>query len=382
MLPFRGRPTGGYNAPPMADDAIGLTPTPAILIDAAIARRNLDEMSAYVATHGLKLRPHTKTHKSVKIGAMQMERGAIGLTVAKVGEALVMAEVASDLLMAYPGVDRNRCEQLAQLARSKTVRVAVDSSMAADALADATRSAGSTIGILVDLDVGQHRTGVQTPADALHLAQHVSQQKGLRLDGVLFFPGHIAGAPATQEAALRQLDALLDEILRLWRENGLEAKIVSGGSTPTALRSHFVRHLTEIRPGTYVYNDMNCVHGGCAELSDCAARIISTVVSTAVPGQIVLDAGSKTLTSDRCGPASDSGHGFIVEYPEAKITKLSEEHAQVDVTRCDKRPAIGQRVSVIPNHICPCINLQDRVWWREPGAPPTPLTVDARGKVQ
>ena len=214
------------------------------------------------------------------------------------------------------------------------------------------------------------------------LPQHVSRQQGLRLDGLLFFPGQIAGAPATQEAPLRQLDSLLGEILGLWLHGGLEARIVSGGSTPTALRSHFVKHLTEIRPGTYVYNDMNCVHGRCAELADCAARIVSTVISTAVPGQVVLDAGSKTLTSDRCGPAPDSGHGFIVEYPEAKITKLSEEHAQVDVSRCLKKPEIGDRVSVVPNHICPCINLQDKVWWQEPGAAPVPLAVDARGKVQ
>lgn len=366
----------------MVDYAIDQIPTPAILIDASIARRNLDQMAAYVQSHSLKLRPHTKTHKSAKIGRMQMERGAVGLTVAKVGEAQVMAEVAGDLLVAYPGVDRYRCGQLAALARSKAIHVAVDSTVAADALADAARSAGSVIGILVDLDVGHHRTGVQTPADALQLARHISGQPGLRLDGLLFFPGQIAGAPATQESPMRQLDSLLGEILGLWRHSGLEARIVSGGSTPTALRSHFVKHLTEIRPGTYVYNDMNCVHGGYAQLSDCAARIVSTVISIAVPGQIVLDAGSKTLTSDRCGPAPDSGHGLIVEYPEAKISKLSEEHAQVDVSRCGKKPQIGDRVSVVPNHICPCINLQDRVWWHELGAAPIPLTVDARGKVQ
>ncbi len=106
------------------------------------------------------------------------------------------------------------------------------------------------------------------------------------------------------------------------------------------------------------------------------------MISTAVPGQVVLDAGSKTLTSDRCGPAPESGHGFIVEYPQAKIAKLSEEHAQVDVTRCAKRPRIGERVSVIPNHICPCVNLQDVVWWKEPDEAPTALKVDVRGKVQ
>lgn len=161
----------------------------------------------------------------------------------------------------------------------------------------------------------------------------------------------------------------------------MEAKIVSGGSTPTAYQSHLVKRLTEIRPGTYVFNDMNCVHGQSATIDECAARIVATVVSTAVPGQVVLDAGSKTLTSDRCGPAPHSGHGHILEYPQATIFKLSEEHAQVDISGCDSAPNIGQRVSIIPNHICPCINLQDVVWWRTGDQPPVSVPVEGRGKV-
>ncbi len=356
-------------------------PTPAIVIDAAVVRRNLDAMAAYTATHHLKLRPHTKTHKSVKVGRMQVERGAVGLTVAKSGEAQVMAAAASDLLMAYPAVDPQRCMQLAELTRTRTVRVAIDSALAADTLSSAARAAGSFIGVLVDLDVGHHRTGAQSPEDALRLAQHISKMSGLRLDGLLCFPGHIGGAPESQKPALLALDALLDEVIGLWRTSGLDAPIVSGGSTPTAFRSHLVRNLTEIRPGTYVYNDLNCVRGGCATLDDCAARVVSTVVSTAVPGQVVLDAGTKTLTSDRCGPAPDSGHGYIIEHPEAKVFKLFEEHAQVDVRECATQPKVGDRVTLVPNHICPCINLMDRVWWHEPGEAPTPLPVDARGKV-
>jgi D-serine deaminase-like pyridoxal phosphate-dependent protein len=139
--------------------------------------------------------------------------------------------------------------------------------------------------------------------------------------------------------------------------------------------------MTEARPGTYVYHDMNGVHGGYATLADCAARIHCTVVSTAVPGQFVIDAGSKTLTQDRCGPAPDSGFGYVVEYPSAKIVKLTEEHGQVDCRACDRAPKVGDRVTVIPNHICPCINLQDRVWWREDGEAPQPIDVDARGRV-
>jgi len=154
-----------------------------------------------------------------------------------------------------------------------------------------------------------------------------------------------------------------------------------GGSTPTALQSHRVSRMTEFRPGTYVYHDMNGVRGGYASFDDCAARVVATVVSTAVPGQFVIDAGSKALTMDRCGPAPDSGHGHVVEYPQAKIKRLTEEHGQVDAVTFDKPPKVGERVTIIPNHICPCINLQDRVWWQERGDRPQPVPVDARGRV-
>jgi D-serine deaminase-like pyridoxal phosphate-dependent protein len=126
---------------------------------------------------------------------------------------------------------------------------------------------------------------------------------------------------------------------------------------------------------------MNTVHGGFAAIEDCAARIVATVVSDAVPGQIVIDAGSKTLAADRCVSAPDSGHGYVIEYPDAQITKLTEEHGQVCVSRCTRRPRIGEQVTIIPNHICPCINLQKRVWWHGAGGDLQPVTVDARGKL-
>jgi len=146
-----------------------------------------------------------------------------------------------------------------------------------------------------------------------------------------------------------------------------------------AAKAPLVPQYTEIRPGTYVFNDMNTVRGGFCTLADCSARIYCTVISTAVKDQVVLDGGTKTFTSDLCIPARDSGHGYIVEYPEAKITALSEEHGQVDVSRCDKRPKIGERVSIVPNHICPCVNLQEAIWWHEADGSLQKIKVDARG---
>src|SRR5688572_9391677 len=356
-------------------------PTPVILINGSIVRRNLKRLADYAASHNLKLRPHTKTHKSTAIARLQIEHGAGGLTVAKLGEAQVMSHVAHDILMAYPAVDPWRCSGLAHLAQSITVRVAIDSRNAADALSAAAGSAESTIGILIDLDVGLHRTGVQSPGDALDLAQVVSKKRNLRLDGLFFYPGHIRGPNASdQKDRLDAVNALVSEALDLFGRSGLSASIVSGGSTPTAYQSHLIRGVTEIRPGTYVFNDMNSVGYGVATLDDCAARIVATVVSTAVPDQVVVDAGTKTLTSDRCGPAPDSGHGHVVEYPDAKIIKLTEEHGQIDVSRCARRPKLGDRLTIIPNHIRPCIHLQDYAWWRD-GEHTLTLPVEARGKV-
>jgi D-serine deaminase-like pyridoxal phosphate-dependent protein len=355
--------------------------TPGIVIDEAIVAGNLARMGGYVAEHGIGLRPHTKTHKSILMAERQMAAGAIGLTAAKVGEAEVMSAASKDLLLAYPAVDEARCERLASLAKENTVHVAVDSREGLEALADSAARAGTLIGILVDLDVGMHRTGVQSPAAALELAQDVSRSKHLRLDGLFIYPGHVFEPASKQKKTLELIGARVEETLGLWAQSGMEAKIVSGGSTPTALQSHLIRQLTEIRPGTYIYNDMNTVLGGFCGLDDCAARIVCTVVSDAVPGKVVVDAGSKTLTSDRNAAQPDSGFGFVVEYPKAKVVRLTEEHGEVEVSACDRRPRIGERVHIIPNHICPCVNLQDSVWLRAQDGNLERLKVDARGRL-
>jgi D-serine deaminase-like pyridoxal phosphate-dependent protein len=355
--------------------------TPAMVIDAATVYRNIERLATYASEHELDVRPHTKTHKSRQLGALQMAGGAVGLTAAKVGEAEVMASVADDILLAYPAIDPARTARLAKLARHVTVRVAIDSLEGVKVLGEAANRVSATIGILVDLDVGMGRTGLQTPSEALKVAQFADARPGLRLDGLFCYPGHIGSKPDEQEAALMQVSDKLNAVLRLWGEHGLQARIVSGGSSPTAFQSHLVSEYTEIRPGTYLYNDMNMVRGGYCSLEDCGARVICTVVSTSVPGQVVIDAGSKTLTSDLCGPAPDSGHGYIVEYPEARISRLTEEHGQVNIHACPKAPVVGQRVTVIPNHICPCINLQDAVWWRGDDGVLQELAIDARGRL-
>jgi D-serine deaminase-like pyridoxal phosphate-dependent protein len=354
--------------------------TPCLVVDGPTVRANIARMAAYCREHRLNLRPHTKTHKSRFVAQLQLAAGAGGLTVAKAGEAAVMAEICEDVLVAYPAVDPARTRALAQLARQRVVRVGIDSVEAAEALSTAAAEQHAALGILVDLDMGFGRTGVQTAAEAANLAHAIDRLPGLRLDGVMFFPGHITGTPDQQCPHIDRAAERLQEVLDHWRRNWIEARIISGGSTPTAFQSHHFKLLTEIRPGTYVFNGVNELYGGYATLDDCAARVLCTVVSTAVPGKIVLDGGSKIFTSDRCGPRPDSGHGLIVEYPEAKIVRLSEEHAEVDVSGCDRRPKIGERVSVVPNHICPCVNLLDAFWWWENGST-VGISVDARGQL-
>jgi D-serine deaminase-like pyridoxal phosphate-dependent protein len=353
--------------------------TPAMIVDAKTVYRNIERLAAYAQQHELDLRPHTKTHKSLQLAALQMAAGCVGLTVAKVGEAEIMAEASDDILIAYPAIDPARTARVAKLARHATVRVAVDSLAGAKLLGEAANRVSATIGILVDLDVGFGRTGLQTASEALKLAQLVDKTTGLRLDGLFCYPGHIGGPADMQDEALAKVSDKLDETLRFWEDHGLQARIVSGGSTPTAFQSHLVGEYTEIRPGTCIYNDMNTVRSGYCSLDDCAARVVCTVVSTAVPGQVVIDAGSKTLAADRCSPAPETGFGCVVEYPDATITFLSEEHGQIDIRKCAAAPKLGERVTVIPNHICPCVNLHDTIWWRDEEGKLAELPIDTRG---
>lgn len=365
--------------------SIDTIPTPALVLDATKVRRNIERMATYTKRWSIANRPHTKTHKSVAIAGLQLAAGATGLTVAKVGEAEVLARAFGDrepdLLVAYPAVDTARTVRLAALARTATIRVAIDSPEAIAALSAAASEAGTTIGILVDLDVGSGRTGVPSVERLVALAAAVDRAPGLRLDGIFYYPGHVTVLPEQQAAPLGLVAEKLAEAIDRFDAEGLCRAIVSGGSTPTAFQSHLVRGGTEIRPGTCVYNDLNIVRGGFGSLDDCAATVVCTVVSDAVKDQIILDGGSKTLTMDRCGPAPDSGHGLIVEYPEAFIGKLTEEHAQVDVSRCPTRPRVGQRVTVIPNHVCPVVNLHDSAWWHEADGSLQVLPIDARGKL-
>ena len=356
-------------------------PTPAMVIDWAKVEHNSKKMSDYARTHKLRLAPHTKTHKSVRVAKLQVKDGAAALTVAKAGEAQVMSQAGAELFMAYPALDPARSQKLAELARTTRVRVGFDSHLAADVLAEAARRADSTLGVLVDVDVGMHRTGLQTVEESVALAQHVMNSKGLRLDGIMCYPGQIILLPEQQTTqSLHPVQQKLEEVIAQWKRHGLPTTIVSGGSTPTGLQSHLIPAENEIRPGTYIYYDWNCVSGKWCTIDEVAAKVVCTVVSNAVPGKFVIDAGSKTLTRDLnfLNP-SDPAYGHVVEYPRATVKRLSEEHGEVVLNDSDKAPKLGDRVHVIPNHICPAVNLQTVVWIKHPDGSLESSDVDARG---
>jgi len=336
--------------------------TPAAVVDLPVMAANLVRTAEYCREHGLGYRPHTKTHKSPLIGAAQLRAGATGLTVATLREAEVMAEVTGDLLLAFPQVGAAKLARLVELAgRVERLAVALDSREALDGLIGAVAGWKGSLGVVVELDAGMGRAGVQTPEQAVELARAVTGAKGLRYDGIMFYPGHIREAAGEQDAALKALQERLARFLGALRAAGLAPGMVSGGSTPSLWRTHEIAGLTEIRPGTTVFNDRTTAAIAACRWEECAYSILATVVSTAVPGQAVIDAGSKALAKEELRGTGD-GYGALRDRPEVVVKGLSEEHGLLDLTRTTWRPRVGDRVRVIPNHVCVSVNLQERVW--------------------
>jgi D-serine deaminase-like pyridoxal phosphate-dependent protein len=198
---------------------------------------------------------------------------------------------------------------------------------------------------------------------------------------VNFYPGHIWAVPAEQGSAVQAVADKVQAVLDRISEAGLSCEIVSGGSTPAAYNSHLISTLTEIRPGTYVFNDRNTMGVGACELSDCALRVLVTVVSSAVPGRAIIDGGSKTFSGDRWISGDKAGFGLVVERPDVPFESMSEEHGHLDLSSSDFRPKIGERLSVIPNHVCACVNMHDRIWYHRKGVVEGYWQVQGRGKV-
>ena len=355
------------------------TPVPVIDLDRLDA--NLKRQQAYADQHGIALWPHTKTHKSPEIGLRQLELGAAGLTVAKTGEAQVFFEAgAPRLLYHYPPLGSAKWDRLAELAASGLeLTVAVDGLLSAEGLSAALAKRGAQAEILIELDVGLHRTGQATAAGAVELAKQLSVLPSVRVSGISCYPGHCRGDLET----LRPLIAAVDAKLREARDGivaaGLDCSRISGSSTPTRYLTHETC-VNEMRSGTYALFDRNDgpfePDGG---MNTCALWVEVSVISESLENQIVVDAGSKTLTSD---DHPDGGNGFIVGLPDADLHSINEEHGYVDVSRVANRPAVGDHLQIIPNHACGCVNLHDGVLAVRNGVVDHVIRVAARGLVR
>ena len=330
--------------------------TPVGLVNLTRARANAHRVADYAAKHRLAWRPHIKTHKSTAVARIQLEAGARGLTVATLREAEVMSTLTSDILLAYPPVGSPKLSRLMGLPDHLDLKVTLDSAEVLRPLAAAARGAGRIVGILVEMDMGLGRVGLQTPEQVVALAREASTTGGVTFRGLLFYPGHIRMAERDQTPHLREVATRLAEALDALDHARLTPQIVSGGSTPTLWRSHEVPGMTEIRSGSCIFFDREARDVGVARPEDLAYTVLATVVSTAVPGRAVVDAGSKALAKEGRG---GDGFGFLLDHPEVSVASLSEEHGVLDVSATAWVPAIGARVRIVPNHVCVSVNLQD-----------------------
>ncbi|HEX4637016.1 MAG TPA: alanine racemase [Rhizomicrobium sp.] len=344
--------------------------TPVPVVDLDIVEHNLAKMQAYCDSHGLALRPHIKTHKIPAFAHRQVELGAKGITCQKLGEAEVMIDAGlDDVLISYPLVGPAKADRLAALSRRAKLRVAVDSTLAVETVAAAARASNVPIGVLVEFDSGNARTGVISVDEAFDLAVRI-EKSGLRFDGLMTYPSTDATAAFVANARDR------------FSQAGITIGVVSGGGTPNAWQAHQIAGLTEVRVGTYIYHDRATVAAGAADFDECAFHVHATVISRPTPDRAVIDAGSKSLSSDRVDPSAGSGYGLIKGYEDAVIERLNEEHGVIDISRCSRKPQVGERVQILPNHVCVVSNLHDEIAVSRGGILLDTRRVEARGKTR
>ena len=339
--------------------------TPTVVVDVDALEHNITSWAARLRDRGVGLRPHTKTSKCLQVIERQVQAGVVGLTVATLGEAEVLADAGfTELFQAFPlwAGRPDTAHRLRALHDRTSLMIGVESVESAAALGAAVRGSDRPLRVLVELDPGLHRSGV-SPGHAVTIAR-AAADAGLDVNGAFTFGGHgYSSCDAPSEAGDDEVRTLA-QAADLLRDAGFEPTVLSAGSTPTAL--HSARPpVTDERPGTYVFHDAQQVQLGTATMGEVALVVAATVVASHGDGRFVLDAGSKALAADK--PAIVRGHGMLPEYPDAELRSLSEHHC---VAWTDgPRPSVGDVVAVVPNHCCVVVNLVDR------------LTVVQRGQV-
>ena len=350
--------------------------TPALVVFVSTVTRNAARLQAELDRRGVALRPHAKTHKSVRIARLQLDAGARGLTVGTLGEAETFAAAGiRDLFVAYPvWADRAKGARVRALHEGADLRVGVDSAEGALALAAAVRAAARRLPVLVEIDPRARRTGVATPAAAVAVAE-AARDAGLVVAGVFAHGGHAYrpdGAAAAAADEVRTLGAAAEAL----ESAGFEVTTISAGSTPTMTLAATGR-VNEIRAGTYILGDRQQWALGAIPPDGCAAVVAATVVSVH-DDRVVVDAGTKSLTKDR--PDWLAGYGFLPAYPDAVVDRLSDYHGVVVTPPGSPRPGLGEVVAIVPNHVCPVVDLFDDFVAALPDGTTERWPVDARGR--
>ena len=342
--------------------------TPVLVVDIVGLENNITRLQSYLDEHGIANRPHIKTHKIPAIAQMQRDAGAVGITCQKIGEAEVMADAGiEDIFLPYNILGRAKIARLMEVARRTKLSVTTDSMKVAKGLSKSAQEANLTLSVLIECDLGYGRCGVQTPAEAGDLARFVHALPNLQFHGLMTYPNS------------KNLDDFVRETRSMLKPDGIAIQIVSGGGSACMWQAHTHKELTEHRAGMYIFGDRNLLRAGAMTLDDIAFGVIATVVSRPTADRGILDCGSKTLSSDTLGL---EGYGYLREYPEAMIYNLSEEHGFLDLSECKRKPELGERVTVIPNHCCPVVNLSDELIGVRDNVLVKRWLVTARGKVQ
>ena len=339
--------------------------TPSVLIDLDKMERNIATMQARCDDLGIHFRPHIKTHKIPDIARRQIEAGAVGIACQKVSEAAVFVDAGfRDIQIPYNIVGERKTRRLAALAQRAEVTVTIDSQAVVDGIAEAAQEAGVTISMMVELVSLGERTGT-TPAAALELARHIEATDNLRFAGLMIYPSDAAIRPRLQET------------LALLADAGIDAETVSGGGSGASRDAHLIPELTELRVGTSIFWDWNCVVADYTGFDNCAMRVLATVVSANEPDRVILDSGSKAIHSE----TNNGQFGYIMEYPDARLHKVNEEHGYVDCSACPSLPQVGEIVHIIPVHTCVVTNLHNQLYGVRGDAIEEIWDVAARGMV-
>lgn len=353
----------------MAED-INSIHTPAFVVNEAAALRNIKAFQTHCNAAGLALRPHIKTHKSIKFAKAQLTAGAIGITCQKISEAeAMMADGIDDIFITYNILGGAKLQRLRMLSeRLKALSVVADNAVVIEGLSATFNQAPRPISVLVECDTGAGRCGVQSPEAAVALAEMIVSLPGVTFGGLMTYPA--AGGAQTVATFMRSAKTLLDA-------KNINCPVVSSGGSPDMWTAATDNIVTEYRIGTYIYNDRSLVEHGTCTWDDCAGHVVATIVSNPVPGRVIIDAGSKALTSDLLG-LSDYGH--VLGRPDARIVSLSEEHGTLEFDP-SKPLSIGDRIRIVPNHVCVVTNMFDEIWIQTNDGNLIPSIINARGKV-